>query len=72
MRTPATAGNSLAGEGTRTPNHLITNEMLYQLSYASGAVAHDWSQGKIGSALRTVKRKPNVELAIPDNQVECA
>src|SRR6266705_6233762 len=24
-----------AGEGTRTPNHLITNEMLYQLSYAS-------------------------------------
>src|SRR5436309_3012473 len=28
---------SLAGEGTRTPNHLITNEMLYQLSYASGS-----------------------------------
>ena len=26
-----------AGEGTRTPNHLITNEMLYQLSYASAA-----------------------------------
>ena len=24
-----------AGEGTRTPNRLITNEMLYQLSYAS-------------------------------------
>ena len=28
-----------AGEGTRTPNHLITNEMLYQLSYASRARA---------------------------------
>src|SRR5262245_662181 len=26
-----------AGEGTRTPNRLITNEMLYQLSYASGS-----------------------------------
>jgi hypothetical protein len=28
-------GKGGAGEGTRTPNHLITNEMLYQLSYAS-------------------------------------
>jgi hypothetical protein len=35
-------------------------------------VAHDWSQGKIGSALRTVKRKPNVEFAIPDNRGEGA
>ena len=25
-----------AGEGTRTPNLLITNQLLYQLSYASG------------------------------------
>ena len=25
-----------AGEGTRTPDPLITNQMLYQLSYASG------------------------------------
>ncbi len=24
-----------AGEGTRTPDPLITNQMLYQLSYAS-------------------------------------
>ena len=31
---PDPAGSG-AGEGTRTPNHLITNEMLYQLSYAS-------------------------------------
>ncbi len=29
------ASDDRAGEGTRTPNHLITNEMLYQLSYAS-------------------------------------
>jgi hypothetical protein len=28
-----------AGEGTRTPNRLITNEMLYQLSYASPGAA---------------------------------
>ena len=38
---PARAGGhraqGRAGEGTRTPNHLITNEMLYQLSYASGS-----------------------------------
>ena len=26
-----------AGEGTRTPNLLITNQLLYQLSYASGS-----------------------------------
>ena len=26
---------SEAGEGTRTPNLLITNQLLYQLSYAS-------------------------------------
>ena len=40
LRAPAhskpMAGFRLAGEGTRTPNHLITNERLYQLSYASG------------------------------------
>jgi hypothetical protein len=34
-----TTGEELAGEGTRTPNRLITNEMLYQLSYASRARA---------------------------------
>lgn len=38
---PPTAGGSrpeslvkLAGEGTRTPDWLITNQLLYQLSYA--------------------------------------
>src|SRR5690242_7677440 len=36
IATRPTAGHNRAGEGTRTPNHLITNEMLYQLSYASG------------------------------------
>ena len=34
---PTACWNVGAGEGTRTPNHLITNEMLYQLSYASNA-----------------------------------
>ena len=37
--TPPHESDSEAGEGTRTPNHLITNEMLYQLSYASGLVS---------------------------------
>ena len=37
-----------AGEGTRTPNRLITNEMLYQLSYASA------SRGRSGS--RNIER----------------
>ena len=32
---PLGARKRRAGEGTRTPNRLITNEMLYQLSYAS-------------------------------------
>ena len=32
---PARPQNNGAGERTRTPNHLITSEMLYQLSYAS-------------------------------------
>ena len=31
----ANAGSSGAGEGIRTPDPLITNQMLYQLSYAS-------------------------------------
>ena len=35
-----------AGEGTRTPNHLITNEMLYQLSYASRARPVDGGRGQ--------------------------
>ena len=33
-----TGDQDRAGEGTRTPNRLITNEMLYQLSYASSLV----------------------------------
>jgi hypothetical protein len=43
-----------AGEGTRTPNHLITNEMLYQLSYAS-ATSLPSGSGKIVTAQKTVK-----------------
>ena len=31
----AVKGHNQAGEGTRTPNLLITNQLLYQLSYAS-------------------------------------
>ncbi len=31
----AEAAPRKAGEGTRTPNLLITNQLLYQLSYAS-------------------------------------
>ena len=52
---PAEAGQSQAGEGTRTPNHLITNEMLYQLSYASGAVAREKASAKIGVDRGSVK-----------------
>ena len=33
--TPANRLNSGAGEGIRTPDPLITNQMLYRLSYAS-------------------------------------
>src|SRR2546427_5656188 len=49
-----------AGEGTRTPNRLITNEMLYQLSYASA------SRGRSGTA--KIERgsgavKPRLETA---------
>ncbi len=32
-----------AGEMNRTPDLLITNELLYRLSY-TGAPAHDYSQ----------------------------
>ncbi len=32
---PATSCHTGAGEGIRTPDPLITNQMLYQLSYAS-------------------------------------
>ncbi len=32
MRTPPAAGGG-AGEGTRTPDPIITNDVLYQLSY---------------------------------------
>ena len=44
-----------AGEGTRTPNHLITNEMLYQLSYASRARATTSGGSTIVSAPMPVK-----------------
>ena len=52
---PITLGNDGAGEGTRTPNHLITNEMLYQLSYASRAtevrrMIPKHSDSRLGSA----------------------
>src|SRR5262249_33137592 len=48
-------GRVLAGEGTRTPNPLITNEMLYQLSYAS---ARAQARGKLGGGARGVKVRP--------------
>ena len=32
-----------AGEMNRTPDLLITNELLYRLSY-TGTLAHDYSQ----------------------------
>jgi hypothetical protein len=35
--TPANRLNSGAGEGIRTPDPLITNQMLYRLSYASNS-----------------------------------
>jgi hypothetical protein len=34
---PANRLNSGAGEGIRTPDPLITNQMLYRLSYASSS-----------------------------------
>ena len=33
-----------AGDGTRTRNLLITNQLLYQLSYTSMAGASEWSR----------------------------
>jgi hypothetical protein len=44
------AGTGRAGEGTRTPNHLITNEMLYQLSYASSS--RPWNEDGPGTSRR--------------------
>jgi hypothetical protein len=52
-----------AGEGTRTPNHLITNEMLYQLSYASRPRGHVESTGKIVMAQEGVKRSVGLRAA---------
>jgi hypothetical protein len=55
-------GTEEAGEGTRTPNLLITNQLLYQLSYAGdvleilmpGAAAHILSDRKtMPTAART-------------------
>lgn len=35
-----------ADEGTRTPNLLITNELLYQLSYVSMHVVLEYARGR--------------------------
>ena len=50
-RSPATRRNSFpgAGEGIRTPDPLITNQMLYQLSYASAWVVHAVAGTKLPS-----------------------
>ena len=56
-RAQPAAEHEQAGEGTRTPNHLITNEMLYQLSYASRPRAHSESTGKIVIDPRGVKAR---------------
>ena len=56
---PGTRQDERAGEGTRTPNHLITNEMLYQLSYASGLSATQ-NGAKIATGFRTVKARSAV------------
>ena len=32
------SGKNGAGEGTRTPDPIITNDVLYQLSYSGGGV----------------------------------
>ena len=37
---PPSGALSGAGEGTRTPDRLITNQMLYQLSYAGARRPH--------------------------------
>ena len=42
-----------AGEGTRTPNRLITSEVLYQLSYAS--ISHGVNRGLYSSRMYSVK-----------------
>ena|SRR5690554_2430945 len=39
-----------AGERSRTPDRLITSQLLYQLSYASMLIALFWSGDSIGSA----------------------
>jgi hypothetical protein len=46
MLTPANRLNSGAGEGNRTPDPLITNQMLYRLSYAS-----NWGQARLRANL---------------------
>ena len=44
--TPANRLNSGAGEGNRTPDPLITNQMLYRLSYAS-----NWGKARLRANL---------------------
>jgi hypothetical protein len=44
--TPANRLNSGAGEGIRTPDPLITNQMLYRLSYAS-----NWGKARLRANL---------------------
>ena len=44
--TPANHLNSGAGEGIRTPDPLITNQMLYRLSYAS-----NWGKARLRANL---------------------
>src|SRR5262245_24503344 len=49
-----------AGEGTRTPNRLITNEMLYQLSYASSLA----SAAEVTTTTRALPALPSPFAAV--------
>ena len=48
--------NSKAGEGTRTPDRLITNQLLYQLSY-SGQLFPDLELSQIQTIASLVKER---------------
>ena len=48
-----------AGEGTRTPDPLITNQMLYQLSYAGLAIAAQYSPKATGNT-----RVPEMKMEV--------
>ena len=45
----ARAGGTGAGEGIRTPDRLITNQELYQLSYASLISVPRWLIARMGA-----------------------